>query len=302
MRIFWLSALLTALASYLYADSGRLHFVVVGGLGGESKYEAEFSTYVSTLGDVFERTTKEALQVHVLRGPEARREAIISLLNARSLEIEEHDFFVLILIGHGTWDGRTYKFNIPGADLTSEEISTLVDAIPARRQLVTVTSSASGALIDVLKQPGRVIITATRSGRERNATVFAEYWVRALTDEAADSDKNLIITAAEAFQYTKRRVKDFYEREKRLAGEHPRMEGDLADSFTLARLKQVIVSPTGPVLNRLFEEREAITSRVENLKERKNDIDIEEYFELLEKLMVELSRKQTAIDKVVGDE
>ena len=294
--------LLTTAGGSLRAEIGQSHFVIIGGLGGEPEYEERFASYASALGEVFEKTTGDAARVHVLKGPEARREAITSLLGELAAQTAENDSVALILIGHGTWDGRGYKFNIPGPDLPAEKLRELLDAIPAGRQLVVVTSSAAGAVIDVLKRENRIIITATRSGRERNATVFPEYWVEALGDESADSDKNGVITAAEAFAYTKRRVKDFFEREKRLAGEHPRIEGDFAGTFTLARLAKAVAATDDPAVRRLFVEREAIEGRIEALKTRKEEMELDAYFDELETLMIDLAGKQAEIDVAVGDE
>ncbi len=100
------------------------------------------------------------------------------------------DAFVLILIGHGSFDGVEYKFNLVGPDVTAGEIAAMCDRIPARRQLVVDTTSASGGAIPALERPGRAVIAATKSGTEKNATVFARYWVEALQDPAADTDKS----------------------------------------------------------------------------------------------------------------
>ena len=300
--LFYVCLLLAAVGTSLPAEIGQSHFVIVGGLGGEPQYEERFSAYASALGDVFEKTTGDGSRVHVLKGPESRREAITAVLGELAKTTTENDSVALILVGHGTWDGRAYKFNIPGPDLGAAKLRELLDALPARRQLVAVTSSASGALIDVLKSEDRVIITATRSGREGNATVFGEYWVEALSDESADSDKNSVITAAEAFRYTERRVKDFFEKEKRLAGEHPRIEGDFAGTFTLARLEKAVVASEDPAVRRLFVEREAIEGRIEDLKGRKDEMELDPYFEALEALMLELASKQVEIDEVVDHE
>ena len=104
--------------------------------------------------------------------------------------------------------------------MTGAELAMLCDRIPARRQLVVNTTSASGGSIAALEKPGRAVVTATKSGTEKNATVFARYWVEALHDPSADADKNESITALEAFQYADRKTAEFYESQKRLATEH----------------------------------------------------------------------------------
>src|SRR5207253_6991522 len=106
---------------------------------------------------------------------------------ARSAKAD--DDFALILIGHGSFDGVGYKFNLVGPDVTAEEIAAMCDHVAARRQLIVDTTSASGGAVQILERPRRAVIAATKSGTEKNATVFARYWVEALEDPAADTDK-----------------------------------------------------------------------------------------------------------------
>ena len=85
-------------------------------------------------------------------------------------------------------------------------------------------TSSSGGAVNALKQDNRTVITATKSGTEKNATVFARYWVEALRDPAADIDKNETISALEAFQYAEKKTSQFYTEQKRLATEHPQVD------------------------------------------------------------------------------
>ena len=70
------------------------------------------------------------------------------------------------------------------------------DHIAATRQLIINTTSASGGSVKALQRHDRVVIAATKTGTEKNATVFARYWVEALQDPGADTDKNQIITGS----------------------------------------------------------------------------------------------------------
>ena len=54
--------------------------------------------------------------------------------------------------------------------------------------------------------------------------MFARYWVEALRDPAADTDKNETISALEAFRYADKKTAAFYETQKRLATEHAVLE------------------------------------------------------------------------------
>ena len=89
----------------------------------------------------------------------------------------------------------------PARTLPARELAALLDHIPATRQLVVNMTSSSGGSIESLRKPNRVVIAATKTGTEKNATVFARYWAEALRDPAADTDKNEAVSALEAFRY-----------------------------------------------------------------------------------------------------
>ena len=141
--------------------------------------------------------------METLKGADATRAKMEAALNKIAAQAKPQDAFVLMMIGHGTFDGTEYKFNLPGPDISGTELAALLNRIPAGRQLVVDMTSASGGAVSALKKDNRTIITATKSGTEKNATVFARFWVEALRDPAADVDKNETISALEAFQYAR---------------------------------------------------------------------------------------------------
>lgn len=284
------------LASGLQA-AGDAHFVIIGGLGGEPEYAERFSEHVGELESILKQTAGDDSRVHALQGDQATREAVASLMSELGERLGPDDSVALFLIGHGSFDGREYKFNIRGPDFTAARLGRWLDALPAKRQLVVLTSSSSGASIEALKSDRRVVITATKNGRERNATVFARFWVEAMRDGAADADKNDAVTAAEAFRYAEQKVKDYYEKEKRMASEHAVLEGKLASGFVLARLGRTLEASADPELRALLREREAIEQRIEELKAQKQELSTEDYFERLEGLLIELALAQNRIEE-----
>ena len=125
-------------------------------------------------------TTGDPALVHTLSGDGATRQAIEQLFAKLQKESPPEDSLAVILIGHGTYDGYDYKLNIPGPDITGAQLKSLFDGVPAGRQLIVNTTSASGATLDLWKTDKRIVVAATKNGRERTATVFAQYWVEAL--------------------------------------------------------------------------------------------------------------------------
>src|SRR5579884_195810 len=299
----WLLVSLLVLVSCstaLRAQTGSTYFLIVGGLGGEPDYEQRFASYVSDLEKICRGMAGDPDHVIALSGKAATREGIESAFQKLSARVQPADALGVFLVGHGTFDGTAYKFNIPGPDLTGEDLGALMNRVKAGRQLLVVATSASGACADKLAGNNRVVITATRSGTERNAVVFARYWVEALRDPAADTDKNETISAQEAFHYADEKVKRFYTDQKRLATEHARIEGKMANSFTLARLGASAAAASDPAKRKLLAERESIEQQIDALKYRKSSLPDAEYKKQLEALLLQLARVQDAIEAGTG--
>ena len=194
-------------------------YVNVGGLGGQEDYESRFKANVEEL----DKLTKAAPQSKVfsLSGAQASKLRLKEIFAQIATESKPDDVLVLTLIGHGTFDGIDYKFNLPGPDVSAKDFAMWLLPINAKRQLVVNTTSASGASLADLRQDGRTVITATKSGTEKLSTVFPRYWLEALRDPQADADKNEVISALEAYRYAESKTTKYYEVNKRLATEHP---------------------------------------------------------------------------------
>ncbi len=135
-------------------------------------------------------------------------------------------------------------------------------------------TSSSGGSIDFLRKPNRVVITATKTGTEKNATVFARYWAEALRDPAADADKNETVSALEAFHFAQQKTTEFFDTQKRLATEHSVLEdtgkgegehtpspengeGRLAATFPVVRLGSNAAAARDPAKRALLDQEGA---------------------------------------------
>ena len=250
--------------------------------------------------------------VYTLTGPQATATQLTETMGAVARDAKADDDFTLILIGHGSFDGVEYKFNLVGPDVTATEIATMCDRIAAKRQLVVDTTSASGGAVQVLERPGRAVIAATKSGTEKNATVFARYWVEALEDPAADADKSDSISAMEAFTYAAKKTAAFYDSQKRLATEHAVFndvgtgepvreagngQGMLMSSFTLLRLARASRPPTIRRKRALLNKKDELEQKIDTLKYQKAAMDPEDYKKQLIDALVELAKVQEELDK-----
>jgi hypothetical protein len=202
------------------------------------------------------------------------------------------------MIGHGTFDGTEYKFNLPGPDISGNELAALLNKIQAGRQLVVDMTSASGGAVTALKKENRTIITATRSGTEKNATVFGRYWVEAMRDPAADVDKSDSLSALEAFTYAEKKTADFYKEQKRLATEHPQVDDQQrAAAFPFLKTGAATAAVTDPAKRALIAKKDDIENKIDALKYQKSLMAPDEYKKQLTALLLELARTQASIDQ-----
>ena len=269
--------------------------LVIAGIGGEPQYDERFESWSEQVAQASATATGDAAQVQRLSGRAARRESIRAALQQAATELGAGDQFVLVLLGHGTFDGTEYRFNIEGPDITGSELGDLLDRIPAQQLLVNATSS-SGALADKLVNARRVVITATRSGGERNATRFGGFWAEALTSEAADVDKDGNVTAREAYDYALRRVTDAFRADNAILTERSRIEGREPSRFVVSRLGPAALFASDRQLATLREEQDRIAERLAQIKELKPDLPEDEYYARIEPVLVELARVGVNID------
>lgn len=287
------------------------YYVIVAGIGGEPDYEQRFTAEAKDLDRIF-KSAGPMSHVYTLVGQQATASQLTSAMDSVARDAKAPDDFALILIGHGSFDGVEYKFNLVGPDLTGAQIAQMCDRILARRQLIVDTTSSSGGALQALERPGRAVITATKSGGEKNATVFARYWVEAFQDPEADTDKSESISAMEAFTYATTKTAAFYDSQKRLATEHAVFndvgrgdpvreagngQGALMSTFTLLRLGASQQAANDPAKRSLLEKKDQLEQKIDTLKYHKAAMDPEDYKKQLTEALVELAKVQEQLDK-----
>src|SRR6185369_15733570 len=215
----------------------------------------------------------------------------------------------VFLIGHGSYDGKEAKFNLVGPDLSALEYSSLLSQLPTRRVVLFNMASASGEFVKTLSAKGRVVVTATRSGQETNATHFPGFFIDALTAKDSDTDQDGHVSVLEAFVYANRLTAEFYTRAGRLATEHALLEdnGDgvgheriEAGEGLLARATyvdslSVEQAAENVAVAKLLRERTRLEGEIEQLIARKANLPEAEYEANLERLFIELAKLNRSI-------
>jgi hypothetical protein len=261
----------------------------VAGLGGEPDYEQRFQ---SLAREGAKLTAGEALL-----GAQATKQALREAIARTAVGLGGEDVFLLVLIGHGTWDGLAYKFNLPGPDLSAAELHSWLEPVKAR-QIVVLATSASGAALKELAHPRRAVFAATRSGMEKNAVTFPRYFIEALRDPAADTDKNEAVSALEAFRYATQKTAAFYETQKRIATEHAALEDPAGvGRAPLVRFGAAQAALADPAKRALLAQREKLEVEIEKLKREKAAMALDDYKKRLQALLVALAALQEEIER-----
>jgi hypothetical protein len=291
---------------------GATWYITVAGLGGEPLFDQRFTSLAQEM-DKLVRTTPDS-KVTTLTGPEAVKIRIRAALEEAAKNGKPEDTLVVTIIGHGNFDGQDYKVNIPGPDVTAAELAEWMDRVPAQKQVIINTTSCSGASIDMLRRDNRVVISATKAASERLATQFARFWVEAMRNPEADTDKNEVVSVLEAYRFADKKTVGFYETQKRLATEHAMLEdtgkgngvrapgpdnghGLLAGQTALLRFGSMQQAAKAPEKQALLKRREDVEAKIEKLKYEKAAISVADYRKQLGALLLELAKVQEEIDR-----
>lgn len=301
-----LAVLATLTALRAHPAQAAVRVVIVEGLGGDPTYSRQFGEQAAALAQI-SRGLAPADDVWLWRGQDATRAHVLAGFQRLSSQLHADDQLILYLIGHGSFDGRQYKFNLPGPDLSDTDLARLLNALPTREQLIVATGSCSGALLTLLAAPHRLLLTATRNGEEKNVTRFGAALVSALRSGEADTDKDSRISLPEAYAFANRQVQDAYRRDTLLATEHAVLQGDGAASFVLASLGRSgqaqqagqagSAGATGSVPAEWLRRRDTLNQRIRALEAKKATLGSDEYQRQLQTLLLQLAQLQQQIDQ-----
>jgi hypothetical protein len=312
-----LLSLLVVLSMGGSAAAETRYALIVSGASGGEKYAAQMKQWRAGLQTALvDRHGFDAKNVRALTDEAESGGLTGSAANVKAAFAElrksatRDDLVLVILLGHGTFDGDVAKFNLVGPDLTASEWSQMLDGVPARLVVVN-TTEASFPFLEALKAKGRVVITATNSAAQKYATMFPEYFVKALSEASTDLDKNGRTSILEVFDATSQAVKQHYEQRGQLSTERAllddngdglgREQGAEGPDGGLARIWNLDAEPAAiannPELAALVKQQRSLEAQAEELKSRKGEMPQPEWQAAYEKLMLELAKVSQEIRK-----
>jgi len=302
-----LLGLLLASAFITQIAAASTRAVVIAGLGGNPESTAAFTEQSTTVANALETLATSPDHVTLLQGADSNRDALLDALKTVSDEVAANvgtddaiDNFVLIILGHGNTNRDGWQFNVAGPDFSASDLVAGLAPMNVANEVVVVSTSASGALLKSLAQPGRTLITATKSGGELNAVRFTEYFAAALASSEADVDRNELLTVKEAFAFANDSTVQYFEDQKLLASEHANFAGEDAANVTLATLGALRDAQNNPAIATLLDERLVLEKQFYEVKASKESLALDDYYKRLEAVLVDIATLQRTIDTVVG--
>jgi hypothetical protein len=285
--------------------------IVIAGAPGESEFAPDFAAQI----DAWTKASEKAQAKSVVIGrdpaePETDRDRVKRALDAEPKEGPGELW--IVLVGHGTFDGKEAKLNLRGPDLSATDLVEWLKLV--RRPLAIIdTTSSSAPFLARLSAPNRVVVSATRSGHEQNYARFGKYLAEALSDPKSDIDKDGQISLLESFLSASHRTAEFYKTEGRLATEHAliddngdglgtpaewfrgvlatkrardgaALDGTRAHQFHLVRsAAEQLLSPE------VRARRDKLELQLADLRAQKAKMDEEKYYQELEKILLEIA-------------
>ena len=308
MRMGHVLALALLLAQPVAAEE-RWAFILSGASGG-AKYAEQMRDWRAALQSALvDRYGFKADRIRVFvdetvkTGDAGNAENVRKAFADARKQINREDVLLIVLLGHGTYDGDVAKFNLVGPDLTAADWSTLLNGVPGRVVVVN-TTEASFPFLERLSGANRVVITATDSAAQKYATVFPEYFVKAMGEASTDLDRNGRTSIFEVFSVASAAVKQHYQQRGQLTTERALFD-DNGDGVgreaeapgpdgALARLlyldAELPAAANNPELAALLRRRRELEGEAEALKLKKGSMAGPMWEAEYEKLMIELAR------------
>ena len=309
LRVQVLRVLTLVLLVVAPAAASERYALIVSGANGEASYGDQYGQWrQSTVTALLEKLAfNESNVMTLFDGGDANHTSTAAgvrrAIDTLRAKMRADDVLLVLLIGHGSFDGTEAKFNLVGPDLSSVEWGALLKPLPGQIVIVD-TTAASFPFLEHLAGPRRIVITATDSVLQRFDTIFPEYFVRALTDAAADIDKNGRISVWEAFTAASMGVRRYYTQRGQLATERALIDdngdgvgreagGDGTDGSASSRLyfdpDVPGAAPTDEELLTLLQKRASLQIDADELKQRRALMTPDEYDKEFERLMIALA-------------
>ncbi len=307
----WLAALLCLWALPVHAGTNSVPtLLLVIGAPGDPEFTTNFVEQATLWSQAIETAGARKLELGKMEGGTNDLAEL-----KRTLAAEPKDGLAelwIVLIGHGTFDGKEARFNLRGPDLSAADLAEALKPF-SRPMAIIGTASASAPFMKPLAGTNRIVITATRSGYETSFARFGLELARSIASPVADLDQDGQTSLLESFLHASANVLDSYRTQTRLMTEHALLDdngdgmGTPAEWFRGLRAvkkadgKQALDGLRAHQWHLVRSEtesrltpaqrarRDQLELEVARLRDRKSDLKEGDYFARQEELLRELA-------------
>lgn len=285
----------------LHAAPRALDVVIVLGASGTEEYGKKFKTQVEAWTNA---CTKADITPTIIRGEKTTEE-----LERRLTSSDPAHSLWLVLIGHGTFDGREAKFSAEGPDFDARQLTGWIKSLKQEVAVIH-TASASGGFLKLLSGKNRIVITSTKSPDEVFYARFGEFFAEAIGGlPEADLDQDKQVSLLEAFRHASKATATFYENDGRLATEHSLLEdngdgvgtrsevlapdaaaapGAVLDGERAAQMVLVLSAEEQQLTDAQRSTRDTLERELKTLKDQRPKLKEDDYYTKLESLLRKL--------------
>ena len=298
-----------------FANAAQHHLLIISGIGGTDSYRELFEDRSLRLYESALKAKVDIKNIIMLSAepvPDSsiphrtsNKAMILQVLREIGLRAQVNDLVFIILIGHGNPRGDSAAFNLPGPDVTASELAAALEGLKNQLVVIVNTASASGPFIKALSGDNRVVITATSSAREYQATLFGDYFIAAFNEAGADIDKDERVSILEAFEFARRETRRAFDNEKQLLTEHALLDdngdgegslepgefetdGALAYRVYLQQPPSLALGAPAPLVE-LMQRKQELEQSISELKRMRENMQRDDYYYRLEELLVDLA-------------
>ena len=305
-------------------EPARTHVLIVTGASGEPQFAQQFHALAmsmrTTVTGKFGVPDSQVIYLAEQTTPDPRsisgrsnKEGVIQAIDRIKARAKAGDAVLIMLIGHGTSDGDVSRFNVPGADMSDADFKIQLDKLSNQSVAFVNAASASGDFVKTVSAKNRVVVTATKSGFEKNETMFAEHFITAYAKEGADTDKDGRVSLLEAFIYARHEVERAYQGANQLLTEHAMLDDDgdgagradpgargpdgaLASKFFIQSAAGLnAAAASDPRAVALLATQAKLESQLDSLRLAKGIMSDAEYQKALEDLLLKISENASAL-------
>jgi len=287
--------------------------IVVTGASGQPEYEEAFRTWAERWKSACDSAGLECRLI----GPNdsttesSVKDTVVDDVHRWSQQKSREPLWI-VLIGHGTFDGRSARFNLEGPDISASEMATVLQ--DSQRPLVIINcTSCSAPFVDALSAANRVVVSATKNGGQIQFARFGQALSTAIGGTEADMNQDGQVSLLEASVLASRRTQEFYDAEGRLATEHAMLD-DNGDGMATrcsdwqgVRLETVsdVENPDGELARRIHlirskeerlltvdqrESRNQLESQLNLLRKQREKLSESDYLDELAEILLPLAK------------